>query len=223
MTRRITCRWRERSLRAGSLLRWCQCHCSTGSPRSEVARCVLCSSASTMRCFMSAPWARRGKTALTRCMCLPLSILLPTASLTSGPTPAALCGSAALSFPTSTPPTWNHAGPSQPHPRNRKAPSPSSGAPRAGTWHESTCRGAAMAARRTAARRSLVHSLVTLGTPHLAGNGLPFENVRWINREPLPGGVRVLARSARATKRSPARTPSATQAAAAARASTATA
>ena len=43
--------------------------------------------------------------------------------------------------------------------------------------------------------KALVHSLVTLGTPHLAGNGLPFENVRWINREPLPGGVRVLARS----------------------------
>ena len=47
--------------------------------------------------------------------------------------------------------------------------------------------------------KALVHSLVTLGTPHLAGNGLPFENVRWINREPLPEGVRVLAVGATGT------------------------
>ena len=45
----------------------------------------------------------------------------------------------------------------------------------------------------------LVHSLVTLGTPHMAGNGLPFENVRWVNQEPTPEGVRVLAVGATGT------------------------
>ena len=39
----------------------------------------------------------------------------------------------------------------------------------------------------------LVHSLVTLGTPHQVGAGVPFYSVEWINREPLPTDVRVLA------------------------------
>jgi len=39
--------------------------------------------------------------------------------------------------------------------------------------------------------QELVHSLVTLGTPHLDAPGAAFENVKWINREPLP--VRGLA------------------------------
>ena len=39
----------------------------------------------------------------------------------------------------------------------------------------------------------LVHSLVTLGTPHFAGQGIPFENVRWVNREAPPDQVRMLA------------------------------
>ena len=50
----------------------------------------------------------------------------------------------------------------------------------------------------------LVHSLVTLGTPHLAGQGAPFENVRWINREPLPEGLRALAVGATGTPSSEA-------------------
>lgn len=47
--------------------------------------------------------------------------------------------------------------------------------------------------------RRLVHSLVTLGTPHAAGSGVPFENVRWINREPLAPRVRALAVGSRGT------------------------
>ena len=34
--------------------------------------------------------------------------------------------------------------------------------------------------------QELVHSLVTLGTPHMEAAGAAFENVKWINREPLP-------------------------------------
>ena len=32
----------------------------------------------------------------------------------------------------------------------------------------------------------LVHSLVTIGTPHKVGMGVPFYSVEWINREPFP-------------------------------------
>ena len=45
-----------------------------------------------------------------------------------------------------------------------------------------------------------VHSLVTLGTPHLQGQSVPFYSVEWINREPLPPSVRCLAVGARGTK-----------------------
>lgn len=41
---------------------------------------------------------------------------------------------------------------------------------------------------------SLVHSLVTLGTPHHVGQGVPFVSVEWANRDPpVPQGVRCLA------------------------------
>lgn len=40
----------------------------------------------------------------------------------------------------------------------------------------------------------LVHSLVTLGTPHIVGQGVPFVSVEWANRDPpVPEGVRCLA------------------------------
>ena len=45
----------------------------------------------------------------------------------------------------------------------------------------------------------LVHSLVTLGTPHLETSALPFINVKWANEDELPEGVRVLAVGARGT------------------------
>ena len=47
--------------------------------------------------------------------------------------------------------------------------------------------------------QELVHTLVTLGTPHLAGQGVPFENVRWANGEPLAAHVRALAVGATGT------------------------
>ncbi|KAL3897761.1 MAG: hypothetical protein SGPRY_012981, partial [Prymnesium sp.] len=31
---------------------------------------------------------------------------------------------------------------------------------------------------------SLVHSLLTLGTPHAVGRGVPFVHVEWANRQP---------------------------------------
>ena len=40
---------------------------------------------------------------------------------------------------------------------------------------------------------NLVHSLVTLGTPHMTGACVPFYSVEWANREPAPSGVRCLA------------------------------
>ena len=41
---------------------------------------------------------------------------------------------------------------------------------------------------------SLVHSLVTLGSPHIVGQGVPFVSVQWANRDPpVPEGVRCLA------------------------------
>ena len=45
--------------------------------------------------------------------------------------------------------------------------------------------------------RKLVHSLVTLGTPHVAGAGVPFYSVAWANRE--EPGVRTLAVGATGT------------------------
>lgn len=46
----------------------------------------------------------------------------------------------------------------------------------------------------------LVHSLVTLGTPHAEGKGVPFATVAWANRETaLPSGVRCLAVAATGT------------------------
>ena len=46
----------------------------------------------------------------------------------------------------------------------------------------------------------LVHSLVTLGSPHQVGLGLPFCHLAWLNREPLPPGVRGLAVGGRGLK-----------------------
>jgi len=47
---------------------------------------------------------------------------------------------------------------------------------------------------------ALVHSLVTLGTPHVEGAGVPFVTVGWANRETaLPSGVRCLAVAATGT------------------------
>lgn len=45
----------------------------------------------------------------------------------------------------------------------------------------------------------LVHSLVTLGTPHQQGASVPFYSVEWINREPPPEDVRCLAVGGRGT------------------------
>lgn len=39
----------------------------------------------------------------------------------------------------------------------------------------------------------LVHSLVTLGSPHAESNGPAFRGVAWVNREPPPASVRCLA------------------------------
>lgn len=47
--------------------------------------------------------------------------------------------------------------------------------------------------------QDLVHSLVTLGTPHLVGQGIPFLNVQWANKEALPESVRALAVGATGT------------------------
>lgn len=44
-----------------------------------------------------------------------------------------------------------------------------------------------------------VHSLVTLGTPHAQGMGVPFVHVKWANAEPIPPGLRVLAVGGSAT------------------------
>ena len=38
----------------------------------------------------------------------------------------------------------------------------------------------------------LVHSLVTLGTPHAVGSGVPFVQIKWANAEPFPAGLRCL-------------------------------
>eukprot|EP00966_Prymnesium_polylepis_P320200 7376582-Prymnesium_polylepis.2 len=46
---------------------------------------------------------------------------------------------------------------------------------------------------------ALVHSLVTLGTPHAVGNGVPFVHVEWANREPSIAGVAKLAVGATGT------------------------
>ena len=46
----------------------------------------------------------------------------------------------------------------------------------------------------------LVHSLVTLGTPHIQGVGVPFVSVGWANREPVPLDVRCLAVGGRGLK-----------------------
>lgn len=46
---------------------------------------------------------------------------------------------------------------------------------------------------------ALIHSLVTLGTPHLAGAGVPFYSVEWANREQIPSSVRCLAIGSRGT------------------------
>ena len=43
----------------------------------------------------------------------------------------------------------------------------------------------------------LVHSLVTLGTPHFAAKQVPFVHVAWADREPPPRAVRLLAVGAR--------------------------
>lgn len=45
----------------------------------------------------------------------------------------------------------------------------------------------------------LVHSLVTLGTPHSVGLGVAFANVAWARREPTPPGVACLAVGSRGT------------------------
>ena len=45
----------------------------------------------------------------------------------------------------------------------------------------------------------LVHSLVTLGTPHAVGQGVPFVHVAWANREPPLPGVAKLAVGATGT------------------------
>ena len=47
--------------------------------------------------------------------------------------------------------------------------------------------------------QSLIHSLVTLGTPHLVGQGIPFINVDWASRESLPSTLRALAVGATGT------------------------
>lgn len=48
-------------------------------------------------------------------------------------------------------------------------------------------------AGRAYAGSRLVHSLVTLGTPHADADGPAWEGVKWANREAAPAGVRALA------------------------------